>query len=172
MTFIAGAYTVEADITGGSNDVTVGQIESGINLEWVTNKQIVTGDNQGDTPQDAVFQCKELFVSFILMNVELLRARLLLWPYSTTGSGATLEGVYGTQGIIGRLDVASVITQKITFTSTAGTTAATAPTTLIIPRAILAENVPVRIKFGTSLRDVTLRMRAYPNSSGVFFTTA
>jgi len=171
MTFIAGAYTVQADITGGSTDVTVGQIESGITLEWVTNKQLVTGDNQGDTPQDAVFQGKELFVGFTLMETELLRARLLYWPYSTVGSGATLEGVYGTQGILGRLDVASVITQKLTFTAIAGTTAAASPTTLTIPRAIIAEDVPVRIKFGPVLRDVTLRMRAYPDSAGVFFTT-
>ena len=171
MTFIAGAYTVEVDQSGGSSDVSVGQIESGITLEWVTNKQLVSGDNQGDTPQDAVFQGKELFVSFTLMETELLRARLLYWPYATSSSGATLEGVYGTQGVIGRLDVGSTITQKITFTSTAGTTAAAAPATLIIPRAILAEDVPVRIKFGPVLRDVTLRLRAYPDASGVFFTT-
>ena len=171
MTFIAGAYTVQADITGGSTDVTVGQIESGINLEWFTNKQLVSGDNQGDTAQDAVFQGKELFVGFTLMETELLRARLLYWPYSTTGSGATLEGVYGTQGVIGRLDVASIITQKVTFTAVAGTTAAASPTEIIIPRAILAEDVPVRIKFVPVLRDVTLRLRAYPDSAGVFFTT-
>lgn len=171
MTFIAGAYTVQVDITGGSNDVTLGQLESGINLEWVTNKQLVVGDNQGDTPQDGVFQGKELFVGFVLMETELLRARLLYWPYSTSGSGATLEGVYGTQGIIGRLDVASVITQKLTFTAIAGTTAAASPTTLTVPRAIIAEDVPVRIKFGPVLRNVTLRMRAYPDSAGVFFTT-
>lgn len=171
MTFIAGAYTVQVDITGGSTDVSLGQIESGINLEWVTNKQLVTGDNQGDTAQDAVFQGKELFVGFTLMETELLRARLLYWPYSTAGTGATLEGVYGTQGIIGRLDVASIITQKLTFTAIAGTTAAASPATITIPRAILAEDVPVRIKFGPVLRDVTLRLRAYPDAAGLFFTT-
>lgn len=171
MTFIAGGYTVQADVTGGSNDVTLGQIESGINLEWVTNKQLVAGDNQGDTAQDGVFQGHELFVGFTLMETELLRARLLYWPYSTTGAGATLEGVYGTQGIIGRLDVASIITQKLTFTAIAGTTAAASPTTLTIPRAIIAEDVPVRIKFAPVLRDVTLRLRVYPDAAGVFFTT-
>ncbi len=171
MAFIAGAYTVQVDITGGSNDVGLGQIESGINLEWVTNKQIVTGDNQGDTAQDAVFQGKELFVGFTLMETELLRARLLYWPYSTTGSGATLEGVYGTQGIIGRLDVASIITQKLTLTAVAGTTAAASPATFVFPRAIIAEDVPVRIKFGPVHRDVTLRMRVYPDSAGLFFST-
>ena len=171
MAFIAGAYTVLVDVTGGGNDVTAGQIESGINLEWITNKQLVTGDNQGDTAQDGIFQGKELFIGFTLMETELLRARLLYWPYSTIGSGAILEGIYGTQGIIGRLDVASVITQKITFTAVSGTPAAASPTSIIVPRAILAEDVPVRIKFGPVLRDVTLRLRAYPDSAGVFFTT-
>ena len=171
MTFIAGSYTVLVDDTTGSNDVTAGQIESGINLEWVTNKQIVTGDNQGDTAQDAVFQGKELFVSFVLMETELLRARLLYWPYHTVNPGANIEGVYGTRGIIGRLDVASGITQRVRFTAVAGTTAAASPTSIIIPRAILAEDVPVRIKFGPTLRDVALRLRAYPDSAGVFFTT-
>lgn len=171
MAFIAGAYTVEVAQSTGPDDVTVGQIESGINLEWVTNKQLVTGDNQGDTSQDGVFQGQELFVGFTLMETELLRARLLYWPYATSGSGATLEGVYGTQGIIGRLDVASVITQKLTFTAVAGTTAEASPTSIIIPRAIIAEDVPVRIKFGPVHRNVTLRLRAYPDSAGIFFTT-
>lgn len=174
MAFIAGAYTVEVDISAGSNDVTLGQIESGITLDWVVNKQLVTGDNQGLTPQDAVYQGQELFVNFTLMEPELLRARLITWPYATSGDGATREGVYGEQGIIGRLDVAaagSELTHKLTFTSTAGTPAAALPTTLVVPRAIIAEDVPVRISFASSLRNITLRMRAYPDSAGVYFTT-
>jgi len=59
---IAGQYT--ATIGG----LTVGQVTDGITIEHFANKRLITGDNEGLTPQDAVFQGLEVFVEFTLME--------------------------------------------------------------------------------------------------------
>lgn len=157
MAFMAGAYTVTY------NGSSIGQIESGIRITWQDRKQLITGDNEGRTPQDAVFQGKECFVEFTLMEYDNAQALLAFWPYAAA---------FGDQGVIGRLD--SSIVKQLIFTAVPGTPVATSqtggPLTITMAYAVLAEDYPIRIPFASRLRDIPVRMRVYPSSSGVFFT--
>ena len=166
MTFIAGQYTVTYDTIGEGTPNTIGQIESGFTIEHFQNKRLITGDNEGLTAQDAVFQGHEVFIEFVLMEYRDASdtTRPVFWPYHAN---------FGTQGVVGRLDVASSIALQLILTVVAGTTAAVAaaPTSLTAPRAILAEGFPVRMSLAPDLRDIPIRMRLYPNSGRDFYTT-
>lgn len=149
MTFIAGPYTVQYKAA------TVGQARD-ITIEHFVNKQLVTGDNLGSTPQDAVYQGMEVFCDFILIEHNVDGARTLFWPYDVTD---------GEPGQIGRMDVASGIAGNLVLTAVAGTTAAALPATLTAARAVLAEGFPVRILYAPTLREVPVRMRFYPDTT-------
>jgi hypothetical protein len=155
MTFIAGGYTATYDA------VTIGQIEAGVTMTWLKNKQVITGDNAARSAQDGVYQGIELFVDFVLMEHDLLKAMLAYAPYGA--------GVWGTQGVVGRVD--SQVVSQLILTAVAGTTAASSPASVTMPFAIVAEDFPVRVKIGPQLRNVPMRMRVYPSAAGVYFTT-
>lgn len=167
MTKIAGAFVVRL---GG---VHVGQIADGIVTEHFVNKQLITGDNEGLTPQDAVYQGHECFAEFTLLEYNQAGALDAFWPYNPTLAG------WGDQGAVGRLDVESGLAQVLllnhvpvgTESGGVGTTAATQPTTFTADRAILAEGFPVRMLYGVGLRAIPIRMRLYPNASGQFWVT-
>ena len=156
MSFLAGAYTVTH---GGA---TIGQINGGTTIEHFVNKQLVTGDNQGLSPQDAVFQGEEVFMEMQLMEYDLAQAKLAFWPYAAT---------FGVAGIVGRLDVQSALTKTIVLTAVAGTPADTLnePQSLTAGRAILAEGFPVRMLFAPRTREIPLRFRLYQQANGNYF---
>jgi len=167
MPFIAGAYTAAYGVALA--EIAIGQIEAGFTLEHFVNKRQVTGDVEADTSQDAVFQGHEFFLEFILMEYDVPGAVDIFWPYDPT---------YGTQGQVGRLDIGATlpalpIAQSLVLTAVAGTTAKAlaAEDVWTFPRAILAEDFPVRVSFAPDLRDIRIRMRIYPVAS-VFFTRA
>ena len=155
MSFIAGGYTVTYD------GATIGQIMDGITIEHVAQKQLIVGDNFGQTPQDAVYQGMECFVEFVCMEYNQAKAKLAFWPYHAT---------FGTISTVGRTDVGSSLVKTLVMTSTAGTPAATQPTSVTATRAILAEGFPVRLLFAPALREIPFRFRLYPDASGLFFT--
>jgi hypothetical protein len=156
MSFISGAYTATYNAT------TLGRIQAGFNVIHSVNKQLVTGDNEGRAPQDAVMRGHNCLITFTLMEVEVNSAiKLAYWPWSAT---------FGNYGTVGRTDVGSSLAKQLILTAVAGTPAATSPATLTAPLAICAEDQPIRVSFAPELRAVTLTMRLYP-SSGNFFTT-
>ena len=155
MAFIAGQYTVSYD------GATIGQVRDGINIEHSFFKQLITGDNYAETPQDAVYRGGECFAEFVCLEYNNAKAKLAFWPYHAT---------YGTIGTVGRTDVGSSLVKTLLLTSTAGTPAVTQPPTITATRAILAEGFPVRLLFAPALREVPLRFRLYPDASGLFFT--
>jgi hypothetical protein len=168
MSKIAGAYSVNY---GGAH---VGQIADGVTFEYFVNKQLITGDNEGLTPQDAVFQGHECFMEFTLMEYDDAAALDVFWPYNPDIT------TFGHQGAVGRLDVDSSLTKILLLdhvaagseSAGAGTPAATQPDTLTADRAILAEGFPVRMFFGpTRYRSIPVRLRLYPNAAGEFFST-
>jgi len=157
MGFIAGKY----DVTYGGN--TVGQIGDGITTEHFVNKRLITGDNEGATPQDGVYRGHEFFMEFTLLEYDATASADVFTPYAA----------FGAQGVIGRLDVASGIAKQLVMTAIAGTTAANSPTTVTADLAILAEGFPVRMLFAPDLRDIPIRMRLYPTAvSREFFVAA
>ncbi len=154
MAFIAGQYTATL---GGSP---VGQIEAGITIEHFVNKRLVTGDNQGDTPQDAIHRGHEYFAEFILMEYD-VAVLVSVWnPY----------GAYGAQGVVGAMDIASSNVASLVLTAISNTTASASPASVIATRCILAEGFPVRILFAPDLRDMPIRLRMYQAAAGTFFT--
>jgi hypothetical protein len=158
VSFIAGAYTATYDGT------TIGQTTAGFLLEHFVNKELITGDAEGRTPQDSVFQGHEMFITFAMTDYTLTKVKLAFAPYGA--------GVWGNQGVVGRTDVGSSIAKQLMLTSTTGTPAVASPASLTAPLCILAEDVPVRIPIGPTLREIEVTMRIYPNTTtGVFFTT-
>jgi len=157
MSFLAGKYTVTYD------GATVGQTRDGIRIEWFANKQLITGDNEGLTPQDAVFQGYEVFIEFVCLEYNYVKTLLAAWPYSST------VWALGNQGNVGRTDVGSSLAKVLILTNTPGTPAAGTPTTITCTYAVLAEGFPVQILMAPALREVPLRFRLYPNASHQFF---
>lgn len=158
MTFIAGAYTATYDGT------TIGQAKAGFLLQHFVNKELITGDLEGRTPQDAVFQGHEMFISFIMTDYTLTKAKLAFAPYGA--------GTWGDNGVVGRTDVGSSIAKQLILTSVTGTPSVASPATWTAPLSILAEDVPVRIPIGPTLREIEVTMRIYPaTATGIFFTT-
>ena len=154
MGFISGKYSLTYD---GS---TVGQIKDGIRLNHSVFKRLITGDNFADAPQDAIFRGMEMFAEYTLLEYNATKAALAMWPY---GSGYLNMSV-----VIGTLDSANA--KQIVMTALTGTPAAAAPATVTFPLAILAEGFPVQLLFAPDLREIPIRQRLYPNSSGVFGT--
>jgi hypothetical protein len=158
MAFISGAYTMTY---AGS---TVGQISTGITIDHNFFKQLITGDNGGDTPQDAVFRGGTVFIQFNLMEYDATSARACFWPYGSTYLTVSED--------IGKLDYAqngtqSAIAAQIVMTVIANTPADldNAPNTVTIPTAILAEGFNASLLFAPELRVIPIRMRAYPSQS-------
>lgn len=154
MSFIAGKYSLTL---GGS---TVGQTADGIRLSHSFFKRIITGDNFADTPQDAIFRGAELFAAYRLLEYNATSAREAFFPYGS--DYLTMDTVIGT------LDSANA--SQLVLTALAGTPAASTPATVTLPLAILAEGFETELLFAPDLREIPIRQRVYPNSSGVFGT--
>lgn len=155
MAFIAGQYTA----TWNAN--AVGQTADGFHLNWKFFKKLITGDNFAQTPQDAIYQGAEMFVGFTCIAYDAAAVQTLMWPYSATRWDMST---------IGRTDVGSSLAKSLVLTAVAGTPAATLPASQTFLTSILAEGFPVELLFAPDLREVPLRLRVYPNSSGVFST--
>lgn len=155
MSFIAGKYA----ITLGASSVGQTGLDS-VKVEHQVFKQLIVGDNFAETPQDAVFRGMAEFLEFIMIEYNATAARAAFWPYGSA---------YGTMDtVIGTLDQSNAA--QIIMTALTGTPAAAAPTTLTAPKCILAEGYPVSLLFAPRLREIPVRMRIYPNTSGVFHT--
>lgn len=155
MSFLAGRYTATL------NSLALGQTADGLRMSHSFFKQLITGDAMAQAPQDAVYQGAELFMAMRLIEYNAAGALTAMWPYHAT---------FLNMGVIGRLDVGSSIATSLILTAVANTPAAATPATLTLPTTILAEGFPVELLFAPALREIPLRQRVYPNSSGVFGT--
>lgn len=155
MSFIAGRYSATW------NSLAVGQTANGFRLSNEFFKRLITGDNFGETPQDAVYRGGRMGIDFTLLEADAAAAQTLAWPYNATKFDL---------GTIGRLDVGSSLAKSLVLTAVAGTSAAATPATQTHPLTILQEGYPVEALYASDLRDIPLRLRIYPNSSGVFGT--
>lgn len=163
MSFIAGKYTATYDAGGGA--ITIGQVSAGFTLEHVVSKQLITGDNEADSVQDAVFRGHNCFIEFTLMEYDENGALDVFWPYAA---------VQGIQGTIGRMDVQTLggaVAGDLVLTVVAGSPADQAtgtdgPQSLTAQHAILAEDFPVRMLMAPALRDIPVRLRLYPYDTG------
>jgi len=154
MSFLAGRYNVTL---GGS---TVGQLADGTRITHSFSKRLITGDNWGDTVQDAILRGCNMFAMYRLLEYNATSGRLAFWPYGSSYLNMST--------VIGTLDSANA--SQLVLTALAGTPAAATPASVTFPLAILAEDFDVEILFAADLREVPIRQRLYPNSSGVFGT--
>lgn len=155
MSFIAGRYTATW------NSLACGQTAEGFRLSHSFFKRLITGDAYADAPQDGIYRGAELFIAMNLIAYDSAALPTIMWPYAST---------FLDMGVIGVTDVGSTKAKSLILTALAGTPAAATPATLTLPNAILAEGFPVELLFAPDLREVPLRQRIYPNSSGVFGT--
>ena len=153
MGFICGRYTATLGASA------LGQTRDGYRVSHQLFKRIITGDALAETPQDAILRGAEMFIA--VTGIEYNAAGMLnaFWPLAST--------IYD-MGVIGRLDTA--VADSLVLTALAGTPAAAAPATATFLLTTLAEGFPVELLFAPDLREVPLRFRVYPNSSGVFGT--
>jgi hypothetical protein len=152
MSFIAGRFTATL------NAQSLGQTADGYRVSHQSFARQITGDALADTPQDAIHRGAEMFVATRLIEYNAAGAANALWPFGT---------IYD-MGVIGRLY--SAIADSLILTAVAATPAAATPATATFLLTILAEGFPVELLFAPDLREVPLRFRVYPNSSGVFGT--
>ncbi len=104
-------------------------------------KRLITGDLAGQTPQDAVYQGREQFVSFRLIEAASAGADAIAEPYALDNNELKL-GVIGTLDIQGNVATGSPqpYAKALVLTAVAGTPAAQGgPATITFPYAILAE---------------------------------
>lgn len=148
--FIAGPYTV------AYNALALGILEDGITLEATQSTEAITGDNLGDSIQDAVYRGGNVFLDMVLQQFDAAGAQSAFWPYEFAN--------WGNVGQIGTLS--SDWSKPLVLTSVAGTSAV--PAVLTVPNVILAPNYPVRMLFASRLRNVPIRFQVLPTprSSG------
>lgn len=150
MTYVAGGYS------STYNSLDLGVTQRGFELEWSTFEEPVIGDNMGDTPQDGVYTGASAFVNVVLQEYNASAASSAFWPWSAS---------FGTLGLVGRMKWD--LSHSLVLTAVSGTRAASiGPSTVTFPAAVLAANFPVRMLFGPTLRNVPLRMQAFPYYAG------
>lgn len=153
MAFISGKY----DAT--FNNVSIGQIEDGFEIEHSIAQEDIIGQDMGDSVQDGVYRGGNMFISCTLMEFSTSSAMLALWWMHSA--------VLGRMGKIGTLIQAN-FAQALVLTALAGTPAASGGnvSTLTAAKVALAPNFDVRLLFAPRLRRVPLRLRLYPYSDG------
>ena len=133
-------------------------------------KQIITGDETGQTPIEGIHQGQAQFVTFTVQEANAEAIADLIAPYS---------GIPGVMGPIGKLDVGNDVcpgaAKELVLTTIPGLCPGSrGPETIRFPKAILAESFPVDVLHGPNLRMIPLRLRVYPtqdpNTGSVSYT--
>ncbi len=145
MTFIAGNYSA---VYGPDS---LGVIDAGFTLEYTSRAAGITTDVGGGAVEiDAVYQGVEVFVSFVIAEVNAAGAQAAFWPWATT---------FGKTGAVGRLMTSLAKALILTKCPDAGNQV---PSTITFPKAVLAPGFNLQTIFGPVHRKVPIRMRAYP----------
>lgn len=156
--FVAGPYTATY------NAKALGQTAEGFTISHQFLKRLVQGDAYGQTPQDAVYQGREQFVSARFIEAMEAGVRDLVEPYADvpeTPYYLGRPGVLDVRGVGGSSPQA--IAKSLVLTAIAGTPAANdGPATATFLRSILAEGQAVDVLLGPDLREVPVRLRVYP----------
>lgn len=143
MSFIAGPYTV----TYNSNSL--GVIEDAPQIEVTPSVDGIVGDNYADSIQDGVYRGGNMYCDMVLQEYNAAGALAAFWPFADA---------FGKLGQVGTL--LSSFAAALVFTAVTGTTAT--PATVTADKAVLAPNFPIRLLFGSRLRNVPLRFQFLP----------
>lgn len=145
--FTSGRYTATW------NALACGQVKDGFRISHQFMKRLIQGDRWGDTAQDAIIRGMEVTVEFTVIEFGAAAVQTLINPYS---AGYVFGG-------IGKLDVAGAFAKPLVLTAME-TNPGPLPATITLYQTILHENFPVTLLQAADLREVPLRLRAYPNA--------
>ena len=149
MAFVTGRYTATW------NALAVGQTREGYRISHQFMKRLIQGDKWGETAQDAIVMGMEVTVEMTLIEFDAAAVQTLINPYTT---GYAFSG-------IGKLDVGGSFVKSLVLTAME-TNPGPLPATITLYQTILHENFPVTLLQGPDLREVPIRLRAYPNIAG------
>ena len=155
MPFIAGPYT--ATYRGQA----LGQAAEGYRVSHQFFKRIITGDSYAEGPQDEVYRGMEMFVNFRCIEYDAAGITALAFPFANRWN----------HGLVGRVSKQQGLCGALVLTAIAGTPAANAPASLTLTNCILAEGFPVELLFAPDLREVPVKLRAYPTQNNGIFGT-
>lgn len=158
--FVSGAYSATY------NAKALGQTEQGYILSHEFFKKLIKGDLMGQSTQDAIYQGRDQFIEFELIEAAAAGVNELIEPYADS------PGTALTIGKVGQRDVGNSAcpgaAKPLILTRIPGLCAElSGPETITLPRVIIAENYPIRILHAADLRQIPIRLRAYPDTSGV-----
>jgi hypothetical protein len=149
--FVAGPYRATF------NGVDLGVTQRGFELEHTFLEEIIQGDHLGESAVDSVYLGGDVFVNAVLQEADLNSVRAAIWPFST---------VEGRVGRVGRTYVDVAL--PLVLTVLTGSRAATAgPNTITLPLAVIAGGNTIRRLYGSHLRNIPMRWRAYPRFAEV-----
>lgn len=168
--FVAGRYS------GTYNAVDVGMTRDGYEVEQDADiDEIGETDAWGASVIDGIWRGGNCFMQF---NSEEYKAGSLgaFWPYgNAVAAGAGVLGtLLNTAGTTPIGTLASVLAKSMVLTVTPGTPAVGTVNTLTALLALLAKNYNGKLLFTSKLREVPVRLRLYPGTTGgitSFFTT-
>lgn len=152
MSFTSGRYTATW------NALACGQTRDGYRISHQFMKRIITGDKWGDSPQDAVNRGMDVTVEMTLIEFDAAAVQTMINPYGVTGYQMSA---------IGKLDVQGAFAKSLVLTAV-DTPVGPLPATITLYQAILHENFPVTLLQAPDLREVPVRLRAYPGPTGKF----
>lgn len=155
MPFTSGRYTATW------NALALGQTADGFRISHSFMKRLITGDRHGDTVQDAVIRGMEVFAEARLIEFDAAAIQALINPY---GTGYAMDQV-------GKLVVQNSYTKALVLTA-AQINPGPLPLSQTLYQTILAENYPVQLLMAPDLREVPIRLRAYPSATGSFVAAA
>jgi len=159
MAFITGRYTATW------NALAVGQTREGYRISHQFMKKIIQGDKWGQTAQDAINQGMEVTVEMTLIEFDAAAVQTLINPYASGYVTAK----------IGQLDVgaggATANVKPLVLTAME-VNPGPLPATITLYQTVLHENFPVTLLQGPDLREVPIRLRAYPNQTNGSFVAA
>jgi len=155
MPFTSGRYTATW------NALAVGQTADGFRISHQFMKRMIQGDKMGETNQDGIMRGIEV----------LAEARLIEWDAAAIQTLISPYGSLYTNSAIGRLDVQNSFAKAFVLTAV-DTNPGPIPASQTLARTIMQENFPITILFAPDLREIPIRLRAYPNDLGSFVATA
>lgn len=145
--FVSGRYTATW------NALSCGQVKDGFRISHQFMKRLIQGDKWGDTAQDAIIRGMEVTVEFTMIEFSAAAVQTIINPYTT---GYVFGG-------IGKLDVAGAFAKPLVLTAMESPSGPL-PATITLYQTIIHENFPVTLLQAADLREVPMRLRAYPNA--------
>lgn len=158
MSFISGPYAWTYGSPGGPVGAAypLGTIEDAPALEMGNEVDPISGDNLGSAMQDGIFRGGSCFLNLVLQEYNLPVAHYCFHPWATN---------FGDVGCVGSLlstYADSLVGTPLSPLCTLGGVLVEGLKVITFYKAVLAPGFPIRLLFGSRLRNVPLRFAILP----------